>query len=143
MSLPVQDPVAHTLACWKTQGVAYNAGASAGALLAVEHALATALDPAFAAYLRRANGMVDFDWDAALFSFWSTTRIVQELGSGHPAQLLCFADHCINLCSFGYRRGHPDPTIYRHYQHEHAFAAIADSFADFLRRYLLDPGALT
>lgn len=136
-----QDTLDQVITTWKTHGVACNPGASDTLLAAFEEAMAFSCAPAFAAYLRRVNGFTDCDWDGAMFSFWSTERIAQEAADGHPAELLCFADHCINLCSFGFRRQN-DPAIYLHYQHQEGIVAVADSFHDFLKRYLLDPYSL-
>ena len=122
--------------------MACNPGASPGAITALERAFGKPFEPAFTAYLGHTNGFKDFEWDDAMFSFWSAERILQELDDGHPAELFCFADHCINLGSFGYGREVKAPTIYLHYQHADGFEAVADSFPDFLRRYLQDPFAL-
>ncbi|SFQ82046.1 hypothetical protein SAMN04515668_4723 [Hymenobacter arizonensis] len=77
-----------------------------------------------------------------MFSFWSTERIAQEVDGSHPTELLCFADYCINLSSFGFSRHQNDPRIYLHYQHEKGREAVADSFHDFLKIYLHDPEML-
>ena len=141
MDPSLQDILDQVITSWETQGVACNPGVSDANLFAFEQAMAFSCDPVFAAYLRRVNGFTDFDWDEVLFSFWSTERIAQEATDGHPAELLCFADHCINLGSFGFRRRN-DSKIYLHYQHQEGFEAVADSFHDFLKIYLLDPFAL-
>lgn len=75
MSTLFQDTLDQALAFWKSQGVAYNSGASPAAIRALEQAYDMSFDASFTAYLRRANGFVDFDWDSAMFSFWSTERI--------------------------------------------------------------------
>jgi hypothetical protein len=141
MDPSLQHTLDQVITSWKTHGVACNPGVSDTILLGFEQALAFSCDPAFAAYLRQVNGFTDFDWDEAMFSFWSTERIAQEAAHGHPAELLCFADHCINLGSFGFRRRN-DPKIYLHYQHQEGIEAVADSFHDFLKIYLLDPFSL-
>lgn len=144
MDPSLQDTLDHVITSWKTQELAYNPGVTDQVLLAFEKATAFSCDPAFAAYLRRVNGVANFAWDDALFSFWSTERILQEVADGYqPADLLCFADHCISACVFGFHRRRNDQKIYRHHQHQEGLEVVADSFLDFLRIYLQNSFALT
>ena len=138
MSALFSDTLAQVLTCWRIQGVVCNPGASPEAVRALEQLFGQPFEPAFTAYLYQANGFAGGDWDQDLFSFWSTERIVEEVASQPPA-LLCFADYCINLGSFGFLRDGNDPKIYLHYQTAAYFEAVADSFHDFLIRYLQDP----
>jgi hypothetical protein len=130
------------MAKWKRYGIACNPGATKAELQTLEQATSFQFDATFSAYLRHMNGFVDFDWDESLFSLWSTTRIVTKLGDHHPDDLICFADYSINAGSFGFSCDPQDPRIYLHYQTVSGRWVVADSFADFLRRWLLEPDSL-
>jgi hypothetical protein len=129
------------LAKWKDDGIVCNPGATEAELQTLEQVITFQFDATFRAYLRQLNGFVDFEWDAALFSLWSTTRMVAELGR-HPANLICFADYSINAGSFGFSCDQQDPRVYLHYQTGRGQWVVADSFADFLRSWLLEPDSL-
>lgn len=129
------------MAKWKDYGIACNPGTTEAELQTLEQATSFQFNATFSAYLRQMNGFVDFEWDGSLFSLWSTTRMVTELGD-HPDDLICFADYSINLGSFGFSCDQQDPRIYLHYQAVSGRWVVADSFTDFLRRWLFEPDSL-
>jgi hypothetical protein len=119
---------------WKREKLALNPGISQGDLQVFEHALNFSFDEDFKRYMLQSNGLVDFEWDNNMFSFWSAKRIAQEAHDHHPPELICIADYCINLCSFGYHRHKTG--IYIHYQTISGLVLVANSFTEFLKIYL-------
>jgi hypothetical protein len=137
-----QDILESVRVKWKTSGITCNPGASVAELRILEQAVDFTFDDAFGTYLRQINGFADFGWDETLFSFWSTTRIKEELNDCHPAELICFADYSINAGSFGFHRQQGDHGVYLHFQTVSGLWRVADSFSDLLQSYLLDPNSL-
>jgi hypothetical protein len=136
MSTNSQPLLSEVISFWQKEGVRVNAGLTGLQIEALEQSLSVLFKPDFKEYLSAVNGFEDFDSDNALFSFWSADRMREELGTYHPEELVCFADHCINLCSFGYHR--EKEGIYIHYQHMEGLSLVANSFTEFIRIYLVD-----
>jgi hypothetical protein len=129
--------LSEVISLWQKEGIQLNAGLTSQQIEVLEQSLSLPFKPDFKEYLKTANGFEDFDWDNAMFSFWSADRILEELGNCHPEELVCFADHCINLCSFGHHR--EKEGIYIHYQHTEGLFLVANSFTEFIRLYLVNP----
>lgn len=121
---------------WKAAGIQINKGISANGINECEKAVDFTFAEDFRGYLMRMNGFRDFDSDQEWFSFWSTDRIQSELGDCHPLDLVCFADHSINLCTFGFHR--KDKMVYIHYQHSDNVELVARTFTDFINTYSVE-----
>ena len=122
---------------WATEGIKINQGISDETIKGFEKELDVYFEENFCSYLGRVNGFEDFDSDNAWFSFWSVTRMIEEnIDKWHPKSVLWFADHAINLCSFGFHK--TDKKIYTHFDKSNEIFLIANSFDEFVSLYLLD-----
>jgi hypothetical protein len=119
-------------------GIQLNSGISADLITQLEADFEFLFDINFKYYLQKINGFKDFDADDTMFTFWSYQRIIEENENGsHPAQVIWFADHSMNLCTFGFHK--TDKKVYTHFDKRKEIIFIADSFSSFLDIYLDDP----
>lgn len=125
------------IAVWTNAGIQINKGITADEIASCEKALNFTFDEDFWLYLTKLNGFEDFDSDKAWFSFWSVDRIRKEYGDCHPLELVCFADHSINLCSYGFHK--TDKKVYIHFQTIEGIEVVADTFTEFINTYSVDP----
>jgi hypothetical protein len=140
MNTPFQLVLNELVSYWKAQQIILNNGLTTQQMQALEQVSQFNFEPDFKEYLSVANGFEDSGWDDNMFSFWSSDRILAELNNCHPEELICFADYCINLCSFGYQRGKEG--IYIHYQHTEGLSLVANSLTEFICLYLINAADL-
>jgi len=123
---------------WINDGIQLNSGISADHIKQLQADLVFSFDANFKYYLQKINGFTDFDGDDTMFTFWSHHRIIEENKNGsHPAQVIWFADHSLNLCTFGFHK--TDRKVYTHFANTKELSFIADSFSSFIDIYLDDP----
>lgn len=138
MNLEFTNKLDLVMAYWAKEGIQMSNGIDDSLIKKLEADLGFCFDDNFKYYLKKVNGFIDFDWDSAMFTFWSDTRIKEENENGrHPKQVVWFADHSLNLCAFGLHK--MDRKIYTHFDHQEKIMFIADSFSDFLGIYLDEP----
>ena len=122
---------------WASEVIKINPGISEETINEIEKVFDVNFEENFCKYLKRVNGFEDFDADNAWFSFWSVTRMMEEnIDKWHPKSVIWFADHAINLCSFGFHK--TDKKIYTHFDKSNEIFLIANSFNEFVSLYLLD-----
>lgn len=123
---------------WTDQGIRLNSGIPDIVINKLESDLDISLNDEFKAYLKSINGFLNRgDLDNDLFSFWSDTRIIEEnMNCRNSKDLICFADHSVNLCVFGFNREHGK--IYIFFQKTNDKILIANSLSEFIDLYLKD-----
>ena len=123
---------------WLDDGIKLNAGVSAETIKHFENEINFIFEDDFAQYLNKVNGFIDYSSGESWFSFWSLSRIKFECESkSHPEKFIWFADHSLNLCSFGFSKN--DGKIYTHFDNSSDIMFITHSFHQFVRLYLEDP----
>jgi hypothetical protein len=123
---------------WENEKIQLNTGISNAHIEKLESDLGFCFGEEFKYYLQKANGFIGFYADEAWFCFWSDTRIKEENKDGtHPGEVIWFADHSLNLCSFGFHK--TDKKIYTHFDKQDKIMLIAESFNDFIDVYIDNP----
>ena len=125
------------IAYWTNEGIKLNTGIDDDLIKKLESDLGYCFDDNFKYYLQKVNGFADFESDESWFSFWSHTRIKDENSSTHPKEVIWFADHSLNLCSFGFHK--TDRKIYTHFDKQDKIMFIVNSFNEFIDIYLDNP----
>ena len=127
---------------WTEQGLAPMTPASRDALKGFEDEYRIRLPDDFSTYLLTLGGLPLGEWDAHLIRVWSLGEIrLAKREPGQFADYFVFADYSISAPEYGIRVSKvasgdiaivtlPQPIL------------IADSFSEFLVRYLSDPMSL-
>jgi hypothetical protein len=123
------------IAYWKRLGLKTNGGADLDAIQALEDHVNFRFPTDFKAYLLQVNGMVDFEWDKEMISFWSIDRMRREFDEV-PSTPVCFADFLISSHAYGFYPN--EEKVYTNYGPD----SIANSFTEFIDLYLNDGSKL-
>jgi hypothetical protein len=123
---------------WAKQGIDLNTGIPKLDIDKFQTEFNFEFEDNFLAYITGINGFRDYSSDEAWFCFWSLDRMkIENTDNSHPKDLVWFADHSINLCSFGFDKN--DRKIYTHFDRSSEIIFIANNFNDFIELYLENP----
>lgn len=87
----------HLLFDWGVSGAMVNGKVSKGAMNRLEQKMGKFLPSEFIKYLNHCDGMLDYECDDHLVSFWSVERIIQNFEQcPKPKEgFICFADRML------------------------------------------------
>jgi hypothetical protein len=122
---------------WAGHGVKVNPGASASQLGALTSFMGHPLPDDVTSFYLRANGMVDYEQDDHMVSFWSIERILADQDDSTDRRII-FGDYMISSWYFVYRPSAAGFTVALEIDDEVAFP----SFGDFLRVYAFHADSL-
>ena len=137
-------PVEQVHARWRAEGIPLNPGASPESLWMLEIALETPLPADVREFYKAAGGMVDYETDKHLVSFWSIGRIIEERwrvegadATGQRVIDIAFADVIFNSWSFNFRIRKSGLSLFAQCSGEEF-----GSLSELLDRYLRDSRSL-
>lgn len=147
MSKPAGGRLDEFLASWSASSALAQGGASAEDLSELEERHGVRLPDEFRAYLQRANGMRDGDMDSErLIHFYGLDLIrpvaTNEVGAANDGQYFVFADFMIGSHEYAIGVAGSDYGKVAIVDDAGPPRIVADSFVDFVEKYLDSPAML-